>query len=72
MMTDRYNGLVVVLGDDIRSDDATALIAAIKQLRGVLSVVPNVANPGTTIAYERARGDIRRRLWEAFGEEGLV
>ena len=70
-MTDRYNGLIVVLKTDYRDDDAEAIIAAIKQIRGVQSVVPHVAHPADYIAYERARSDIRRRLWEAFGEDGV-
>ena len=45
-MTDRYNALTVVMEKDMRDDDAEALIAAIRQLRGVLSVSGNVADLG--------------------------
>lgn len=35
-MTKRFHSLAVVLENDIRKDDAEALMAAISQLRGVL------------------------------------
>ena len=62
-MTDRYNALTVVLEKDIRDDDAEALLAAIRQLRGVLSVSGNVADMGDHIAQERARRDLGEKLW---------
>ena len=37
-MTDRYNALIVVLEGNVRDDDAEPLLAAIRQLCGVLSV----------------------------------
>lgn len=61
-MTDRYNTLTVALERDIRDDDAEALIAAIKQLRGVLSVAGNVADPTAWMAEERAQREIREKL----------
>ena len=54
-MTDRYSSLTVVLERDIRDDDAEPLIAAIRQLRGVLRVVPKVADAGE-VARQRAPG----------------
>lgn len=63
-MTDRYNALTVVLEHDIRDDDAQALIAAIGQLRGVLSVKGNVADVSAHVAVERARSDIGQKLME--------
>ena len=62
-MTDRYNALTVVLEKDIRDDDAKALLAAIRQLRGVLSVSGNVADLGDHIAQERVRHDLSEKLW---------
>jgi hypothetical protein len=44
-----------VLEENIRDDDAEALIAAIRQLRGVLDVVPNVANVHSMVDDTRAR-----------------
>jgi hypothetical protein len=62
-MTDRYNALTVVLEKDIRDDDAEVLLAAIRQLRGVLSVSGNVAEPIDYIAQQRARHELGEKLW---------
>lgn len=62
-MTDRYNALTIVLEKDIRDDDAEALLSAIRQLRGVLSVSGNVADLGSHLAQERARRDLGEKLW---------
>lgn len=61
-MTDRLNALTVVLETDIREDDAEALIAAIRQLRGVLSVTGTVADIGDHIAQERVRRELGEKL----------
>lgn len=63
-MTDRYNALTVVLERDIREDDARALIAAIRLLRGVLSVNGNVSDLEAHIADERARHDLGQKLMD--------
>lgn len=63
-MTDRYNALTVVLEQDIRSDDAEALIEAITCLRGVLKVTPRVANPDEHIAEMRVRQELGEKLWQ--------
>lgn len=54
-MTDRHCGYVVTLDKDIREDDAEAIISAMMMLRGVLTVEPVTADPGTMIAESRAR-----------------
>lgn len=63
-MTDRYHTLTVVLGNDIRTDDAEALIQAIQQLRGVISVVGAVSDMGSHMAEQRARHVLGTKLWE--------
>jgi inosine-uridine nucleoside N-ribohydrolase len=63
-MTDRYSSLTVVLEKDIREDDAKALIAAIQQLRGVLTVEGNVANLSEFVIEQRVRQEFREKLWE--------
>lgn len=68
-MTDRYNTLTVVLERDIRKDDAEALISAIQQLRGVLRVAGNIADPAAYIAEERAKREIGEKLWEVLYPE---
>lgn len=61
-MSNRYNVLTVVLEQDIREEDAQTLIAAIRQLRGVLSVEANTADLTTHIATERARHELGAKL----------
>ena len=63
-MSDRYNALVVVLEENDKSEDAESLITAIRQLRGVLSVEPNVSDISQIIADQRAKHDLGQKLWE--------
>lgn len=67
-MTDRYNAFLVVLERDIRDDDAEPILNALKQIRGVLSVKPHVAEYSDSIAAERARQELRMKLWNALQE----
>lgn len=69
-MTERYNALTVVLEQDMRDDDAEALLSAIRQLRGVISVTGNVANIGSHISDERAKYDLRQKLWNVLYPKG--
>lgn len=62
-MTDRLNALIVVFERDIRDEDAEHLIAAIRMLRGVLSVTPNVSEISDHIAEQRVRREIGEKLW---------
>ncbi len=68
-MTDRFNGFVVVLKHDLREDDAEATIAAIRQIKGVLSVEPHVGSLlEDHIAYQRVKDAISRKLWAALND----
>ena len=58
-MTARHSGYFVVLGDDIREDDAQEIISAIKMIKGVRSVVPQEASWEECAARER-RDDVWR------------
>ena len=69
-MTDRYNTLTVVLEKDIRDDDAEALLTAIRQLRGVLSVSGNVADLTAYMAEERAKRELGDKLWQVLYPKG--
>jgi len=62
-MTDRYNYITVGLEKDIRDDDAEALISAIKQLRGVGSVGPNISDPTAWTAENRARRELEQKIF---------
>jgi hypothetical protein len=63
-MTDRFHTLTVVLDRDVREDDCASLINAIHHMRGVVSVNGVVADMESHMAEERAKHDLRRRLFE--------
>lgn len=64
-MTDRHRGYVVTLDQDIREDDAEAIINAIKMVKHVLTVRPVIADFEGHMAEDRVRMDLKKRLWEA-------
>lgn len=53
-MTDRVNALTVVLEKDIRIDDVQSLISAIRALRFVADVQPNITELSDWVAESRA------------------
>jgi hypothetical protein len=63
-MTDRLKGVWVTFDQDIRTDDAESLINAIKHLRGVLAVEPNITDVADYMARERVRTELSEKLWE--------
>ncbi len=67
-MTDRFHSLVVVLDADRRDDDCAALIQAIQQLKGVLSVSGNVADMNSHMAETRARMAMQQKMFNLFQE----
>lgn len=62
-MTDRYFSLTVALDKDIRADDAEAILAAIRMIKGVLSVEGNVANYESWTAERRVRLELEEALY---------
>jgi hypothetical protein len=65
-MTDRLKGLLVTFEKDIRDDDAQARIDAIKQIKGVISVKPLVADYVDYMARERVEREMQQKLWDTF------
>ena len=64
-MTDRINGLTVVLTHDIRDDDSQCIIDAIQMIKGVLSVKANISDHfDDHIAYERVKRELTDKMWE--------
>ena len=61
-MTDRHSGYLIVLEHDIREDDVTDVITALKQIRGVIGVEPIISGPDIQIAQMRADTTWRQRL----------
>lgn len=68
-MTNRISNLTVVLERDIREDDAAALIAAIGQLRGVLSVSSGVTDITQHVAEMRVRRELSDALWSVLNQK---
>ena len=64
-MTDRLAGFVVTLETDLCEDDAAATIAALKQIKGVLTVEPLVNDVRLIKARAQARGELTAMIWKA-------
>lgn len=63
-MTDRLKGVTVVFEPDLREDDAQPIIDAIKLLRGVIAVTPQVEVAEDHFARTQALHELRSKLWE--------
>ncbi len=49
----------------MRLDDCEAILTAIRMTKGVLKATPNVVDSRDWMAEERARNELRKKLWEA-------
>lgn len=61
-MTDRHAGYLITLERDIREDDAEATIAALRQVKGVLTVQPVPFDTTLAMAEDRAKHEIGLKL----------
>jgi len=61
-MTDRFAGFVVSLEKDLREDDAAATLNAIRQIKGVIDVVPVISSGDLHIAEARAQRAIEKKI----------
>jgi len=64
-MTDRINGVFVTLGDDIRIDDAEYLLNALRMVKGVIDVSPNVSDSMNHVAKIRAKTELTNAMLDA-------
>ena len=62
-MTDRYNAVVVTFDREIREDDAEHLINAIRMLKGVVDVTPNVSDINSHIAESKVKRELADKLY---------
>ncbi|MEV0830859.1 MULTISPECIES: hypothetical protein [Streptosporangiaceae] len=68
-MTDRHAGYIVTLAEDVREDDAEAILSALRMVKGVLSVEPIVASPHDLhIATQRVRQEWRGKILDLLDE----
>lgn len=63
-MTNRYNAVVVSFERDIRDDDAESIINAIRMIKGVVNVDPNVSDINMHVAETRAKIEIINKLYD--------
>lgn len=62
-MTDRVNGFIVTLADDIRDDDIQSTLTALRMIHGVQSVKPITGEDyAIIVARERERNVFRQKL----------
>lgn len=64
-MTDRIQGFTVVMDNTYREDDIEPLREAMLCMRGVVKVVPIVADPHSYIAASRARAELKAKVLAA-------
>ena len=65
-MTDRVKALTVVLDADYRIDDIQVLVDAIKMMRRVADVKPDIATYEDYMHRARVRSDIFNEVVKAF------
>jgi hypothetical protein len=65
-VTDRLKGCLVVFERDIREDDATAILDAIRMIRGVESLTVSIATPDDYMNRERIRSEYIKRIAAVF------
>lgn len=61
-MTDRVNSFVVILDKDMRIDDAQNTITALQQIKGVISVVPQISSPEDVVHAQRVVTQVADKL----------
>lgn len=61
-MTDRINSFIVVLAKDVREDDVVEITNALRMIKGVLSVAPQVSTLSDHISQERVRYELSKKL----------
>jgi hypothetical protein len=63
-MTDRHAGYLVTLDTNVRDDDAQPTIAAILQIKGVLSVDPIINTGEMEVRESIAKTRAKHWIWE--------
>ena len=65
-VTQRHAGYLVVLGEDIREDDAQRVLHALGMVKGVIRVTPIEAQPALEAIYlQRWKTELRVKLLAA-------
>lgn len=61
-MSERIKGFVVVLGADLKDEDAEQVQAALSLIKGVIRVDPVPSNPSDWIEESRVRNELAGKL----------
>jgi hypothetical protein len=65
VMSEKINGVFVTLDHDIKDEQAEWLLNAIRMIRGVIDVTPNVVDHGEAyVAEVRVRSELSTKLFE--------
>jgi hypothetical protein len=71
-VTDRIKGFVVTLEKDLREDDAEATLTALRQIKGVLAVEPQLANIEDQLNRTRIRYELGKNILELIRSSSLA
>lgn len=58
-MSDRHHAYTVVLEKELKDEDSEGILEAIRHLRGVMQVIPHVADHSFYTAKEQAKFELR-------------
>jgi hypothetical protein len=61
-MTDRLHSFVVVLKHDTREDYAESTLNAIRMIKGVISVEPQIREARDIVAHSRVRRELLAKI----------
>lgn len=68
-MSDKINGFIVVLDKELSDISAQKTIDAIKQIKGVIKVTPNVVDARDHIAEAKVKQELINKLFGLLTEE---
>lgn len=63
-MTDRIMGYVVTLEKDTREDDAESTLNALRMIRGVIAVEPQISEAMGMIISRRIKDEVFKKILE--------
>ncbi len=63
-MSERLKGVTVVFEDDIRDEDAQAIINAIQMVKGVLHVEPSLSTHDDFMARVRVKSEMAEKIFD--------
>jgi hypothetical protein len=68
-MTDRVKGLTVTFGKDIRIDDIDNIVNAIKMIKGVIDVTPEIVDTNDHMARMVIKNEVRQKFYDFLQKE---